>query len=97
MRIKSDFILRGAKPTNVTMDGNTYDNTKIYVDLPIKDGNGCITTEYQWGDHTNYEKHLKDVPLPADVEIDFELVMQGKNQRTIIHDVKIKKNIAIKP
>lgn len=92
MRIKSDFTLRGAKATNVTMDGRVYDNTKIYVDLPIKDGNGCMTTEYQWGDSSNYTKHLADLTLPCDVEVEFEMVMQGKNQKTIIHDVKPKKS-----
>ncbi len=95
MRIKSDFVLRGAKPTNTTMDGRTYDNTKIYVDLPIAGGNGCMTTEYIWGDSSNYTKHLADLALPCDVEVDFELVMQGKNQKTLIHDVKVKKAKAV--
>lgn len=93
MRIKSDFILRGAKPTNVVMDGRTYDNTKIYVDLPISGGKGCMTTEYQWGDSSNYTKHLEHLDYPCDVVVEFEMVMQGKNQRTIIHDVQVKKPV----
>lgn len=91
MRMKSDFVLRGAKPTNQTIDGVLYDNTKIYLDLTLADGNGTCTAEYIWGDHTNYNKHFADLVLPCDVVLDFELVSTGKRQKTIIHDVQIKK------
>lgn len=90
MRMKSNFILRGAKPTNRTIEGVSYDSTKIYLDLPLSDGNGSCTVEYVWGDHTNYSKHFENLNLPCDVMVDFELVTTGNRQKTVIHDIQIK-------
>lgn len=93
MRFKADFTLRGAKPINMNIDGTLYDNTKIYLDLALQDGVGICTSEYTWGDHTNYDK-VKDWALPADVVIELEMVTTGKRQKTIIHDVQLKKSMA---
>lgn len=92
MRMKNDFILRGAKPSKGDYEGRPFDSTKIYVDLSLADGNGSCTAEYNWGDSTNYKK-LKDLSLPCDVVVDFELVTTGKSQKTIIHDVQPKKTV----
>lgn len=94
MRMTTDFILYGAKPVSVNLDGNLYDSTKIYLGLAIADGNGICTTEYNWGESSNYSKHLADLTLPCEVSVDFELVTTGKQQKTIIHDVKAKKSLA---
>lgn len=93
MRMKNDFVLRGAKPSKGEYEGKPFDSTKIYVDLSLADGNGSCTAEYQWGDSANYEK-LRNLSLPCDVLIDFELVTTGKVQKTVIHDVQPKTRVA---
>lgn len=92
MRMKGDFVLYGAKAVNVNMDGKLYDSTKLYLGLPISNGNGICTAEYVWGDSSNYEKHIKDIQLPCDVVVDFEMFTNGKVQRTEIHDIQFKKS-----
>lgn len=97
MRLTSDFILHGAKPSKGDYNGKPYDSTKIYLELALKDGMGCCTVEYQWGDSSNYDK-LKGLELPCDVSVDFELVTTGKDnsQQTIIHGLRPKRP-AVKP
>lgn len=95
MRIKQQFTLRGAKPSKGDYDGRAYDSTKIYLDLPLSDGNGACTIEYSWGTSDNYAK-LENIDLPADVMVDFELMTTGKGQKTIIHDIEVKKSLAVK-
>ncbi|TWV80176.1 hypothetical protein [Moraxella sp. VT-16-12] len=92
MRMKSDFVLTGAKPFNETIEGKVFDQCKIFLELTLSDGNGKCTVEYVWGDHTNY-KHFENLALPVDVLVDFELVTTGKRQKTIIHDVQVKKPV----
>lgn len=90
MRMKQQFTLSGAKPSKGDFNGTPYDSTKIYLDLPISDGNGTCTIEYSWGTSDNYQK-LANLDLPTDVIVDFELMTTGKGQKTIIHDVEVKK------
>lgn len=92
MRTTSDFILSGAKPQNLTVDGQLYNSTKIYLQLPIHDGVGTCTTEYEFGTYENYDQ-FKNLPMPCPVSVDFEIVTTGRRQKTIIHSVKPKAQI----
>lgn len=93
MRMKNEFILRGAKPVNTTVDGKLYDSTKIFIDLPLTDGNGNATQEYSFADNTFYHQHLANIELPVPVILDFEIVSTGKGQKTVIHGLEIKKQL----
>lgn len=84
MRHKAEFTLLGAKPTKF----NDYDVTNIYVGLPLSDGNGHSTVQYTFGTSADYDK-LKDLNLPVQVMLDYELVSTGKTQKTIVHGVEI--------
>lgn len=83
-------IFTGAKPSNFVIDGQTFDSTKVYIKLPIHDGCGYATVEYDWQDHKNFAK-LKDVPADSQVLLRVETVTTGKGRRKeILKDVIVK-------
>uniref|UniRef100_A0AAU8B565 Uncharacterized protein n=1 Tax=Dulem virus 60 TaxID=3145771 RepID=A0AAU8B565_9VIRU len=89
MRVKSEFKLVGAKPVTFKVDDGVYDFTHLYVELPLTDGNGVVTSKYDFADSKYYERHLADIELPVQIMADIEIVSTGKVQKTIIHSIEI--------
>lgn len=94
MQMTSKVIVIGAKPSKGEMEGRAYDSTKIYTTTPInKDtgGVGFAGDSYSWGYSTNFEK-IKDLKMPFEAEITFEMVSNGKTSKMIVLDVKATQN-----
>lgn len=99
MRKTEEFMLLGAKPTDVTFQGVVYNNTKIYVEMPLYGGNGIGVIEYSYGTHEDY-KQFSDIKLPVPVIIDYEQFTDGRGRtKTVIHSVEVKKSLvsSVKP
>lgn len=59
MLLKSNVIVRGARPSKGDYNGRPYDNTKVYIETEIKAGeraSGSVTSEYGWGSSDNYDR-----------------------------------------
>ena len=98
MKMNSSIRCQGVKPTNVTVEGKTYNNTKFYlvVDLaPTQDGEGfgTETRPFTFGDCTEYKKweHLsKSIPdggIPCDAVFDVITASEGKTKLVLL-DIK---------
>lgn len=92
--MKQTVTLMGAKENKGTIDGNSYDNTKLYIVTPLDPTNpkmmGGCTEEYNWGTSENFHK-LKSLTLPAEVLIQTMEVSSGRRRKTIVIDVEIPK------
>lgn len=84
-------ILLGAKRSQGVMDnGNAYDSTKIYVQMPMKSGAdtaGFSASEFNWGDSTNFAK-VKDLKFPCQIDLTLEPQTNGKTVSLVVIDVK---------
>lgn len=83
-----EFLITGAKPSKGDMEGRHYDSTKIYVQTKMDNkGRGFATSEYNWGDSTNFDK-IKDLTYPFMAKVQLEMVTSGKSTRIIVTDVQ---------
>lgn len=83
-----EMLIMGAKPSNFEIDGKSYDSTKIYVQTKMSDiGCGFSSTEYNWGDSTNFDK-IKDQTYPFLAHVDLEIVTSGRTTKIVVTDVK---------
>lgn len=83
-----EFIITGAKPSKGEMEGRSYDSTKIYIQTKMdSNGRGFATSEYNWGDSTNFDK-IKDLQYPFSANVSLEMVTSGKTTRMIVTDVQ---------
>lgn len=83
-----EMIIVGSKPSKGEMEGRSYDSTKIYIQTKFdSNGRGFATTEYNWGNSTNFDK-IKDLQYPFNAQVTLEMVTTGKTQRIIVTDVQ---------
>ena len=89
MLLKSNVIVRGARPTKGDYNGRPYDNTKVYIETEIKAGeraSGSVTSEYGWGSSDNYDR-IEKLEYPFKAEAVMQIVSNGKDTRTILIDL----------
>jgi hypothetical protein len=80
------------KANKGTLDnGQTYDSTKVYVEMPLDEtrGNakGFSVAEYSLGSSVEFEKY-KHLPFPFKGMATLEIVTTGKAQRTQFVDLR---------
>lgn len=95
MKFTSRVTVTGIKRSKGTLEsGQAYDSTKVYVSTDLDDskgnGAGSATVEYTWGTSENFDKiaHLFKGGRPIEFDIDFEIVTNGKTQRTQVVDLR---------
>lgn len=91
MQFNAQVIVTGVKRSKGEMEGRPYDSTKVYVqtvlDASKGDAFGFAGNEYNWGTSTNFEK-LAGQKFPFEGTASFEVVTNGKTQKTILLDLK---------
>lgn len=91
MAYKDTVVITGAKASQGVMEGRPYDSTKVYVQTPFDtskgDAVGHAGGEYSWGTSANFQK-LAHLTFPLQAELTLERVTTGRNERTILVDVK---------
>lgn len=84
------LIMFGAKSSKGVLDnGDAYDSTKVYLQTNFKDGDnfaGYAVVEYKYGKSDNFE-NIKDLKLPALVNVDFDTETTGTRSTIIITDI----------
>ncbi|AOZ49036.1 hypothetical protein [Chromobacterium vaccinii] len=97
MRFQTQMKVIGAKRFKDTVDGTLYDNTKLFVEVPLNDQNGnavgTAAQEMAWGDSANFEK-IKNLPFPFLAMCELEMVTNGKTSKTVIVGVTPAKGAA---
>jgi hypothetical protein len=87
-------VILGMKRFVGTVEGKSYDTTKIYVQAKLDDstgnGIGYASQEFPAGSSEIFDKY-KGTPLPAEFEIDLELVTTGKVMKQIVRGVRLVK------
>lgn len=88
--MKQTVTLLGAKRSKGTINGNSYDTTKVYVQTPMNDSvdtAGFSVSEYNWGDSNNFYK-IRDLNYPLQAEITVELVTNGKASKLVVQNLE---------
>lgn len=72
-------------------NGQAFDSTKVFTEAPLDEskGNakGFAVGEFTLGTSAEFEKY-KHLPFPFDGEAEFEIVSNGKTQKTLMHSLK---------
>lgn len=96
LTFKNDYIITGAYPNQGSFkDKDTgelisYDHTKIYVQMPLRQGVGFTTVEYKFGSSDDF-KRFENVSMPMNATIEFEQVTSGNGRvQTNILSVNLK-------
>lgn len=91
MQFQSNVVVTGAKRSKGEMEGKPYDSTKVYVqtgmDTSKGDAVGFAGSEYPWGLSDNFNK-VATLKYPFEAVATFEMVTNGKSQKTILIDLK---------
>lgn len=80
------------KASKGSMDnGTTFDSTKVYTETQLDEskGNakGFAVGEFTLGTSAEFDKY-KHLPFPFDAVAEFEIVSNGKTQKTLMHALK---------
>lgn len=90
MQMKARLTVMGAKFFNDTVDGQKYDNTKVFIQTPMNEQTGTAVgfaaAEYQWGTSDNYAK-IKGLSYPFEADCVIEMVTNGKVQKPVLVSV----------
>lgn len=91
MQFTSTVTVTGAKRSKGDFEGTAYDSTKIYIqtamDTSKGDAMGTAGSEYTWGLSDNFLK-IASLKYPFNAVANFEMVTNGKAQKTILIDLK---------
>ncbi|KVQ80486.1 hypothetical protein WK07_13275 [Burkholderia multivorans] len=92
MKFVSQVKVTGMKGSKGSMEnGTTFDSTKVYTETPLDDSKGTAkgfaTGEFTLGTSAEFEKY-KHLPFPFEAEAEFEIVSNGKTQKTVMHALK---------
>lgn len=92
MKFESQVKVLGMKASKGSMDnGTTFDSTKVYTETQMDEskGNakGFAVGEFTLGTSIEFEKY-KHLPFPFDAVAEFEIVSNGKTQKTLMHALK---------
>jgi hypothetical protein len=91
MRFKSDVKVLGMKSSKGQMDnGTAFDSTKVYTETALDDSKGTAkgfaVAEFTLGTSVEFDKY-KHLPFPFEGTAEFEIVTNGKTQKTIMHSL----------
>jgi hypothetical protein len=80
------------KASKGTMDnGQTFDSTKVYTETPLDESKGTAkgfaVGEFTLGLAEEFQKY-KHLPFPFDGVAEFEIVTNGKTQKTVMNSLK---------
>jgi hypothetical protein len=80
------------KASKGSMDnGTTFDSTKVYTESQLDESKGTAkgfaVGEFTFGTATEFDKY-KHLPFPFEAEAEFEIVTNGKTQKTVMHALK---------
>lgn len=88
---KSIERVTGMKKFKGEIDGKQFDSTTVFVETRLDDrgGNrrGKCTMDYNAGSSDVFDR-LKNVDLPADLELEWDTVSNGNDSKQIIIDVR---------
>lgn len=92
MKFVSQVKVLGMKSSKGAMDnGQTFDSTKVYTEAPLDDSKGTAkgfaVGEFTLGTSAEFEKY-KHLPFPFEADAEFEIVTNGKTQKTLMHALK---------
>lgn len=80
MKVKAEVTVVGARMFNDSVEGQTYDFTKIRVMMPVPDAadNQCgfDVIDMPFGSHKEFDK-LKDLNYPVKAELDLVATSKG--------------------
>lgn len=78
--MKGIYRVLGAKGFKGTVDGQSFDSTKLYVELPVSERAGTEVgynaAPVPFGKADEFEK-LKGLPFPIKAELDLEMTTKG--------------------
>ena len=89
MLLKSNVIVRGARPSKGDYNGRAYDSTKVFAQSELQEGEnfaGFVSTEYSWGTSFNFER-IKGIEYPFKAKAVMQIVSNGKDSKTIMLDL----------
>lgn len=88
---KSIERVTGMKKFKGEIDGKQFDSTTIFVETRLDDRNGNrrgkCTMDYNAGTSDVFDR-LKNLDLPAELELEWDTVSNGNESRQIIVDVR---------
>lgn len=92
MKFVSHVKVLGMKASKGQMDNGTgFDSTKVYTETQLDDSKGTAkgfaVAEFTLGTSAEFEKY-KHLPFPFEGEAEFEIVTNGKTQKTLMHALK---------
>jgi len=71
-------------------NGTAFDSTKVYTETALDDSKGTAkgfaVAEFTLGLSSEFDKY-RHLPFPFDAEAEFELVTNGKTQKTVMHSL----------
>ena len=89
MLLKSNVIVRGARPSKGDYNGRAYDSTKVFAQSELQEGEnfaGFVSTDYTWGTSFNFER-IKGLEYPFKAKATMKSVSNGKDSKTILVDL----------
>ena len=89
MLLKSNVIVRGARPSKGDYNGRAYDSTKVFAQSELQEGEnfaGFVSTEYTWGTSFNFER-IKGLDFPFSAKAKMQVVSNGKTSTTVMLDL----------
>jgi hypothetical protein len=92
MKFVSQVKVLGMKASNGVMDnGTAFDSTKVYTETQLDESKGTAkgfaVGEFTLGTSAEFDKY-KHLPFPFEGEAEFEIVTNGKTQKTLMHSLK---------
>jgi len=88
---KSVVRVTGMKKFKGDIEGKQFDSTRIFIETRMddRDGNrrGRCTTDFSAGNSAVYDR-LATIQLPADFDIEWDTVTNGKKTQQIIVDIR---------
>ncbi len=92
MKFESNVMVLGMKASKGTMDnGQAFDSTKVYTQTPLDESKGTAkgfaVGEFTLGVADEFQKY-KHLPFPFDAVAEFEIVTNGKTQKTVMNSLK---------
>ncbi len=97
---KSTERVTGMKKFKGDIEGKAFDSTTVFIETRMDDRNGNrrghCTMDFNAGVSSVFDR-LKDIPLPAEFEIEWDTVTNGNNVQQIIVDIRQTKAEVRKP
>ena len=92
MLMKATIRVLGAKKSKGDFNGKPYDNTVLFQELNLKQGEdflGSASEEIKWGTSSNFD-HLKvsGIQFPFTADVTLEQVTNGRTSTLVIVDLK---------